>query len=331
MSDGNTNGSGRVGAEIRRFLNERRIEAALPPALRRQRLEKSGYERIGGLTNQNYKLFFGEQTLVLRLPGRGTGRFIDRAMERANHEAAAKAGFTPASLYFDERSGVKISHFIEDAEALDPEEARKPEICEAVALFLSRFHASGLHFEKEFNVFRMAQAYERLARSRRARFYKGYGEARARALALEPRLLALGRPLVACHNDLVPENILATPRGLTLIDWEYSGMNDPAWDLAAFLLESDYGEEQEGRFLTLYATGRPSDFLLTRVGAYKCLQDYLWALWSLLQETANLDQAKARYYRKYGELRYDRFLAGIGEVERSLSSTLHSVTAGGDE
>ena len=76
------------GVEIRRFLDQRRIEAALPPVMRKRRVDLSGYERIGGLTNRNYKLYFGEQTLVLRLPGRGTQRFIDRATERANHEAA---------------------------------------------------------------------------------------------------------------------------------------------------------------------------------------------------------------------------------------------------
>ena len=37
-------------------------------------LRRSALERIGGLTNRNYKLYFGEQTLVLRLPGRGTAR-----------------------------------------------------------------------------------------------------------------------------------------------------------------------------------------------------------------------------------------------------------------
>ena len=238
-----------LGEEIRRFLDQRRIEAALPPSLRKRRIDLSGYERIGGLTNRNYKLYFGEQTLVLRLPGRGTGRFIDRATERANHDAAARAGFTPASLFFDDRTGVKISHFIEDAEALDPAEARKPEIGEAVASFLSRFHRSGLRFEKEFNVFRQINAYERIARGRRARFYEGFKPLRPKALALEDKLAAFGTPLVACHNDLVPENILLTSSGLTLIDWEYSGKNDPAWDLAAFLLESEYNEDEEARFL----------------------------------------------------------------------------------
>ncbi len=328
MSETVQNGNGSFASEIRRFLDARRIEAALPPALRRRRIDLSGYERIGGLTNRNYKLYFGEQTLVLRLPGRGTGRFIDRATERANHDAAARAGFTPASLYFDQRTGVKISHFIEDAAALDPEEARKPEIGEAVASFLFRFHHSGLAFKKEFNVSRLIRVYERIARSRRARFFDDYKIMRPRALAFEARLDSLGTALVACHNDLVPENILATSKGLTLIDWEYSGRNDPAWDLAAFLLESGYGAEEEATFLRHYSQGEPTRELVARVGVYKCLQDFLWSLWSLLQETASLDQGKARYYRKYGECRFERFAARLDAAEKSLEAVLEVAPTG---
>ena len=41
--------------------------------------------------------------------------------------------------------------------------------------------------------------------------------------------------LVPCHNDPWPGNLLDAdgPDGrIYLIDWEYSGMNDPMWDLA---------------------------------------------------------------------------------------------------
>jgi len=307
-----------IVGEIKRFIDNRRIEAAIPPSIRRRGVPFGGYERIGGLTNRNYKVYLGDEALVLRLPGRGTGRFIDRSSERANQEAAARAGFTPQSLFFDGRTGVKISRYLHDARALDAGEVRRPERAREVARLLARFHKSEVRFVKDFNVFRMSRIYERVARARFARFYDGYQEARGRVYALERPLESLGSKRVACHNDLVPENILATADGLTLIDWEYSGMNDPAWDLASFLLESDFGPEEETLFLGAYQGGPVRERLRVRVEAYKLLQDYLWSLWSLLQETANRDPSRARYYREYGEFRYARGLSRLASVEARL-------------
>lgn len=321
----------RVALEIRKFIDEHRIEAALPQPYRRQAQGKSHYERIGGLTNRNYKITIGGETLVLRLPGRGTARFINRAMECANQDAAAQAGFTPKSLFFDERTGVKLSEFLNDAVALDADAAKSPAMSESVARFLAQYHSSELRFGNEFNVFHMAHVYERIARTRRAKFYSGYRELRLRAFSLEGALASLGAPKVACHNDLVPENILVTPRGLTLIDWEYSGMNDPAWDLAAFLLESGYDERLKESFLSWYAPDGASRGLRARIAAYACLQDFLWALWSLLQETASLDQAKAKYYRSYGHFRFLRCVESIGEVESTLGAIVAACHEQGGE
>lgn len=315
---------GELGAEIRRFIEARRVEAALPLRMRKFVSRKSEYERIGGLTNRNYKLYLGTEAYVLRLPGRGTGLFIDRASERRNHEAAAAAGFTPPSLHFDPRTGVKITHFIADAVPLDSREARHPEILAAVAKLLSGLHGSGMMFSNEFNVFKMALIYERLARIRAAKFYPGFARLKPRALGLKRLLGGLDRPLVACHNDLVPENILATAQGLTLIDWEYSGMNDPAWDLASYCLESGFGPREEQAFLCSYAQGRDTSVqvLTVAVHAYQFLQDYLWSLWSLLQEAASRDPGMALYYRQYGESRFERGRNRIDAIESELAAAL---------
>lgn len=303
---------------IRRFVYTRMIEAAIPPRIRKGTPPLEGIERIGGLTNRNYKLKLGEETLVLRLPGRGTGRFIDRSSERANQEAAARAGFTPSSLYFDRRTGVKISSYLQDAHALDALEAKRPDRSAEIAAFLNRFHGSQIRFVKEFNPFRMIRIYERVARTRFARFYDGFGFARDRILSFEAPLRGMCEKKVACHNDLVPENILAGPAGLTLIDWEYSGMNDPSWDIASFLLESDFGPREEAHFLSSYFGGTVPDRAIVGVNAYKLLQDFLWSLWSLLQGNAARNPQKSRYYREYGDFRYHRGIVRLESAEYEL-------------
>ncbi len=300
---------------LRRFIDGRRIEAAVPLQLRRMGVVASYGERLGGLTNQNYKLYVGGQAHVLRLPGRGTGRFINRSTERANQEAAAKANFTISSIFFDGRTGVKITPYLSEARALDPASARDPERAAAVAALLSRFHSSAIRFVNDFNVFKLAGIYERVARSRFARFFEGYPQIRARILALERPLASIAGEKVACHNDLVPENILETRDGLTLIDWEYSGMNDPAWDIASFTLESGFDAAQDRSFIATYSGGLAPPRLRLRVEAFRLLQDFLWSLWSLLQETASRDPDKARSYREYGQDRFDRAISRLSQVE----------------
>jgi thiamine kinase-like enzyme len=319
---------------LRRFIDGRRIEAALPPHIRKRGVALDSSVRLGGLTNSNYKLLVGGESIVLRLPGKGTGRFIDRSTERANQEAAARAGFTHPSIFFDGKTGVKISPFLHEAQALDPESVKQPRNLEEAAALLSRFHRSGLRFVNDFDVFKLARTYERVARGRFGRFYRGFDDAKKRVAALERPLSVLGVGRVACHNDLVPENILRTPDGLILIDWEYSGMNDPAWDLASFALESGLDDAAEHRFLVAYAGASVNERLRLRVDAYKSLQDFLWSLWSILQETASRDPSKARSYREYGQDRFDRAVRTLSRVETrfGLSKTPEfppSKTSGG--
>lgn len=304
--------------DLRRLLDELRIGAAIPGALKRDGRGIRSYARMGGLTNRNYKVELGDEVLVLRLPGRGTGRFINRSIERANQEAAVRAGFTPPPVYFNGRTGVKISRFIDGAEALDGKAAREPGVHLEIAAFLARFHGSGLRFVNDFDVFRMARTYERVARARLARFYPDFQAVKRRVFALEHPLDMDAPARVACHNDLVPENFLATEGGLTLIDWEYSGMNDPYWDLASFLLESEMEGDAECSFLARYFGYPVSEAQRIRVEAFKLLQDYLWSLWSLIQASANREPERARSYREYGNFRYDRAIARLGTVEVRL-------------
>lgn len=305
----------RPARHIRRlkdFIDKKAIEVSIPGELRRRGERLTRYERMGGLTNRNYKLYLGDDVLVLRLPGRGTGCFINRAHERANQFEASRAGYTPEALYFNKLTGVKITSFLDGAKTFSPVTAREPEAYERIAGFLRAFHDRPLRFHNSFDGFSMSRKYEQIARNRFLPFYRGYEDVRERVFALEPALRSLGVSPRACHNDLVPENILEVEGRLQLIDWEYSGMNDPAWDIASFLLESEFDDQSFDRFIACYlGTGRDDENLSGRVSAFMVLQDFLWSLWSLLQASAHKDTDKEGYYLRYGVERFERARSGI--------------------
>ncbi len=290
------------------LYHTKQIEFFLPNEWKRANAVRlTGYQRIGGLTNKNFKIQLDSQQLVIRLPGRGVGRFISRKHEKLNQEAAAQAGFSPDILYFNQLNGVKIAPYLDKAKVLNPSDARNPEYYGEVAAFLRRFHTSGLQFSNTFNVFHKIRSYEKTARMKFARFYPGYKYFRTKLETIENLYHPKSFPLVACHNDLVPENILFLENSPTFIDWEYSGMNDPAWDLASFLLESELPISSEQDFLTRYNKDLSVDEdFLWRIKTCKVLQDFLWSIWSLIEENSVMNPRKAKDCRVYGEARFQR-------------------------
>ena len=91
--------------------------------------------------------------------------------------------------------------------------------------------------------------------------------------------------LVPSHGDLSPGNCLATPDRIWLIDWEYSGMSVPAWDLAYAILENDFSSADELVFLESYTRAGSKRFLPSPryLDFMKSQCDAVSALWALEQ------------------------------------------------
>ena len=58
---------------------------------------------------------------------------------------------------------------------------------------------------------------------------------------------------VPCHNDSLVDNwVLDENNRLFLIDWEYSGMNEPMWDLSCLSIEANYTDKEDLLLLSAY-------------------------------------------------------------------------------
>jgi thiamine kinase-like enzyme len=68
-----------------------------------------------------------------------------------------------------------------------------------------------------------------------------------------------------------------------LIDWEYSGMNDPLWDLGDLSVEGGFDAAQDEEMIRAYFSGEPKPAERGRIVVYKAMCDLLWALWGLIQ------------------------------------------------
>ena len=135
--------------------------------------------------------------------------------------------------------------------------------------------------------------------------YENYEAVRKDVFSLEKRLDDLGVDRKSCHIDLVPENFIESPQGrLYLIDWEYSSMNDPMWDLAALFLESEFTKQEEDDFLSYYESDK-TPVSREKIRIYKILQDTIWSLWTVYKEAQGAD------FGDYGVNRYQRAVEGL--------------------
>lgn len=66
------------------------------------------------------------------------------------------------------------------------------------------------------------------------------------------KLKKFKKELVLTHHDLNPKNIIFRKNKIKIIDWEYSGINDRFFDLAAVCIEFKLNKKEEKLFLENY-------------------------------------------------------------------------------
>lgn len=257
----------------------------------------------GGMTNINFLVKLENESYILRMPGAGTQTMISRKNERYNSKLATLMGLNPETVYFNGESGVKVSKFIENAETLNPTTAKQESNMKLITNVLKKLHNSKFEFQNEFNVFLEYKKYKKMASNLKINYYKDFNKAENSFFDLENKINKIGMNIKPCHIDTVPENFIKDKNGkLYLIDWEYSGMNDPMWDVAAHILESSFNEVEEELFLNYYFGGEINKIDKQKIIIFKICQDMLWSLWTLIKE------ASGENFGRYGQNRFNRCL-----------------------
>lgn len=294
-------------------MEEARAALAAIPAL-------AGYdgplERLGGLTNMVYRA--GEA--CLRIPGKGTQEYINRANEAVAAREAAKAGVSPEVLYADPASGLMATRFIAGAETMSPEKFKVRSGSAARAGYAFRkLHASGAMFPSRFELFAMIDDYLKVLSTKDVALPAGYHDVVREAGAVRAALAAHAIPLAACHCDPLCENFLDTGERMWIVDWEYSGMNDPLWDLGDLSVEGRFDADQDEELMRAYFGGEARPAARGRIVIYKAMCDLLWTLWGLIQ-LANDNPADD--FRAYADGRFVRCkaLMETAEFSRHLAS-----------
>lgn len=260
--------------------------------------------RLGGLTNLVHRVDMGDTSVIVRIAGEGTDEYINRSIEAHNAEAAARAGVSPKVIFAEPASGLMISETVPDIETMTPAlfKSRAGSPARAGAA-LAKLHSSGEVFQFRFELFAMIDDYLKILSTKDVKLPEGYDAVVAAAAPIKQVLEGADIALAPCHCDPLCENFLDDGAVMWIVDWEYSGMNDPLWDVGDLSVEAGMDAAQDAELMTAYFGRAPSAAETGRMVIYKAMCDLLWTLWGLIQHA---DGNQAEDFWAYATGRFER-------------------------
>lgn len=263
-----------------------------------------------GMTNRSFLFTCRGKQYIMRIPGEGTDRLIDRRQEAAVYGAIRDLSLCDDVYYIDPANGYKITAFLENARVCDPENPNDVRRCMA---FLRKFHERRLHVGHSFDIFGQIEFYEQLWKGNPS-VYADYRRTKEQILSLRPYTEAHAGEKVLTHIDAVPDNFLLTGDDIRLIDWEYAGEQDPHVDIAMFAIYALYDRTQIDALIDAYFTeGCPGETRL-KIYCYVAACGLLWSNWCEYKRQLGVEfgEYSLRQYR-YAKDFYRIFRAEEGE------------------
>ena len=232
-----------------------------------------------GMTNKSWTFRHDGETCIIRIPGLGTDKLIDRRQECKVYETIRPFAISDTVLYFGEDSGIKISRFIDGARNCNPKNADDVAAC---IRRLRELHQMRLDVPYEFNLRERIFYYEQL-RGNVPSVYPDYDQTRGKMEKLLDYVDSLEKDHVLCHIDSVADNLLISERNgkknILLIDWEYAAMQDPHIDLAMFVVYSGLSRAEADHIVDIYCDGVCPAAIRQKFYAYIALCGFLWSNW----------------------------------------------------
>ena len=266
------------------------------------------YEPVGGgISNANWRVFVSghDTSYFVKIPGKGTEMFIDRA---AAHDASVKAhaAGVGAKVYcFVEQTGVEIFEFIDGLRtSTNGDFLDKTVRINAVRALRAFNEGAALNLRK--TLFDMIDEHIGQVLELGGHFPKDFGWLNAQYRRARRALEASGLDIVPCMNDTLAGNfLLDTDNSVVLVDFEYASNNDASAELAVWFGEMFFPPQIEREVIEEYF-GSVDDRIVARITLFKALADVKWSTWAMVQHQVS-------------ELDFDFFKYGVWKHLRARS------------
>ena len=252
------------------------------------RARKITYRPVtGGITNPNWKVIVDGREFFVKIPGRGTGSFIDRNNAHIAGLIAAEEGIGPRiHCYFDD-TGVEVFEWLEGYRTLNYGDVYDHKIFNKIIQTIKKFHQ---HKKTTLPITKnpFDQTYEMMRLARKLGGYLPPEIERMDWLAhqIEDSIMTAGIDFVPCHVDHWTANYMYDDKNqdLRLVDFEYASMCDIGWDFAGMSTTNYFTEALDVEWIKGYFGGF-DETQFARLKLYKILSDINWVMWSSVQIT----------------------------------------------
>lgn len=228
-----------------------------------------------GMTNRSFEFACRGEHYIMRVPGEGTDKMINRKNEYCVYEALNGTNISDPVCYISSETGYKITKFLDGARVCNPYVEEDVKKCMEK---LRQFHECNFQVEYEFNLFGQIEYYESLRNGAKSA-YRDYEETKQKIYELKEYIDRLPKRMALTHIDAVPDNFLFTGDEIRLIDWEYAGMQDVHVDIAMFAIYAMYDREYVEKLIDYYFDGECDRTTRIKIYAYIAVCGFLWSNW----------------------------------------------------
>lgn len=264
----------------------------------------------GGITNRNYKVVVNGSLFFVSISGNNSRLLgVDWHNKFYNAKICGETDLSPKVVQYFPLQRVLVLEFL-------PLALCSTESLQALTVQRRLVHAvkvlhSGARFWQDFDMFRLIKFYMETVKDRVLVLPMGYADYRKQIWEMGEALAPYREKLVPCHNDLLPENVLDDGNRVFLLDFDYSGNNDPCFDLGSISVEAGYDDSQVRELARVYY-GLINEKIIARIHLHSILGDVGWSLWSVIQaKVSDLEFD----FKDYGLTRWNRAVERIESSE----------------
>jgi thiamine kinase-like enzyme len=242
-------------------------------------------ELSGGLTNRNVMVSTPDAVYVARCTDSSSNFLgIDRDEEYYNTKMAEQAGVGAPVIDHRPDLGIMLLGYL-NGKTLCNDDFQRQGVVAKVAAGCRELHR-GPRFRGRFDMFERQPRYLKTVRDNGFKIPLDYLDHADTFARIETALTATDQTTVPCNNDLLAGNFIEDGERVWIIDYEYSGNNDPCFELGNIWSECGLSIDQLDELVTAYY-GRRLRHKIARAHLQGIVAKYGWTLWGCIQSASS--------------------------------------------
>ncbi len=261
---------------------------------------------MGGMSNFTYVIKVKEKLYTFRIPGKNAEKFVDRIVEAHHIALVDLLGLNNNTIYLDVNTGYKIAEYIEGTPL---HELNPMDYLKEASEVLHTIHSSGLVSDYDYDPLGRLVTYENHNIELGYEHSKRYLSLKQKFLSYKDKYIDSSLKVLT-HGDSQVSNFVVTDKGLRLMDWEFTGNNDPFYDIACF---GNSNFDHAIALLPIYLGRVPSIAEFNRLYFFRAFQTLQWHNVALYKEFIGLSKDLGVDFMLFADLYLDK-------AERLLNS-----------